>query len=60
MIIAPATGHSLLSWSLENFIPPATPDRGRPGEPTYFIFYARGTGEGEFTFWIEVQVTLLV
>ena len=57
MIIGPASDHHLVSWSLENYIPPSTNDRGRPNDPTYFIFYARGTGDkGEFTFWIEIKV----
>ena len=59
MIVGPASDHHLVSWSLENYIPPSTNDRGRPDDHTYFIFYARGTGDkGEFTFWIEVKVKL--
>lgn len=58
MLVGPASGHRLVSWSLESYIPPSTIDNGRPNEHTYFVFYARGTGEkGEFTFWIEVEVS---
>ncbi len=44
----------MVSWSLEDIVPPTTPCGEK--EQCYFVFYARGVGEGEFTFWIEIEV----
>ena len=50
----PLSGLRLHSWSLEEYIPPVTP-YGK-GLGCYYIMYTRGTGEGNTTFWIEVEV----
>ena len=56
MCIAPRHGNHLISWSLERFIPPMTSAKGT-GD-CYFVFYARGLGEGKFSFWLELKVLL--
>ena len=48
------SGLRLHSWSLEEYIPPVTPYGNGLG--CYYIMYTRGTGEGDTTFWIEVEV----
>ncbi len=54
MFIDPRDRHQMVSWSLEDIVPPTTPCGEK--EQCYFVFYARGVGEGEFTFWIEIEV----
>ena len=57
MVLGMNEGILLKGWSLESYIPPANfcpgsyQDRG-----CYFIFLARGFGNGEFEFWIETKV----
>ena len=50
----PLSGLRLHSWSLEEYIPPVTPYGDGLG--CYYIMYTRGTGEGNTTFWIEIEV----
>ena len=52
--LQPLSGLRLHSWSLEEYIPPVTPYGNGLG--CYYIMYTRGTGEGDTTFWIEVEV----
>ncbi|XP_019857887.1 PREDICTED: endoplasmic reticulum metallopeptidase 1-like [Amphimedon queenslandica] len=52
--LQPLPGYSLLSWSLESFIPPVTP-YGDEGLGCYYIMYTRGNGGGETKLWIEVK-----
>ena len=52
--LQPLSGLRLHSWSLEEYIPPVTPYGNGLG--CYYIMYTRGTGEGNTTFWIEVEV----
>lgn len=54
MCLAPRHGNRLISWSLDNFIPPMSLANGI-GD-CYFVFYARGIGEGKFSFWLELKV----
>ena len=54
MCLAPRHGNRLVSWSLEKFIPPMSSANG-VGD-CYFVFYARGFGEGKFSFWLELKV----
>lgn len=57
MFIAPREGYRMKSWSLETYVPPTTPCPGKyVDRGCYFVFYARGFGEGKFAFWIELQV----
>ena len=52
--LQPLSGLRLHSWSLEEYIPPVTPYGNGLG--CYYIMYTRGTGEGNTTFWIEIEV----
>ena len=52
--LQPLSGLRLHSWSLEEYIPPVTPYGNGLG--CYYIMYTRGIGEGNTTFWIEVEV----
>ena len=54
MYISPKRGHSMTAWSLEKFVPPSTPCV--LDQECYFVFYARGQGDGEHTFWVELKV----
>ena len=54
MCLAPRHGNRLVSWSLEKFIPLMSSANG-VGD-CYFVFYARGFGEGKFSFWLELKV----
>ena len=57
VFIAPREGYKMTSWSLETYVPPVTACPGKYAEQgCHFVFYARGFGEGSFTFWIELQV----
>ncbi|KAL5486377.1 hypothetical protein EMCRGX_G018844 [Ephydatia muelleri] len=53
MCLAPRHGNRLVSWSLEKFIPLMSSANG-VGD-CYFVFYARGFGEGKFSFWLELK-----
>ena len=58
MIVGMEEGVSMKAWSLESFVPRANECPGsHAGRGCYFILYARGFGKGEFTFWIEVEVS---
>ena len=63
MFIRPSDGYSMTAWSLDSHVPPRTvpcgPKRvGGGGDQLdpgcYFIFYARGFGDGKFSFWLEL------
>ena len=59
MFIAPGEGYHMTSWSLETYVPPVTECPGKyVDRGCYFVFYARGFGEGKFTFWIELEVSI--
>ena len=59
MFIAPKPGHSMSAWSLEAFVPPVTPCPGSYEEQgCYFVFYARGVGDGNVSFWIEIEASI--
>ena len=61
MFIAPSDGYSMTSWSLESYVPRATTCPGKFIERgCYFVFYSRGFGEGNFTFWVELQVGIII
>ena len=47
-----------MDWSLEEFIP--EPLEYGEGSECHFIFYARGSGEGGETFWLEIEVHRIV
>ncbi len=47
----------MVSWSLEDTVPPTTPCGQE--EQGYFVFYARGQGEGGDTLWLEIEVKIL-
>ena len=55
MFISPRKGYSMMAWSLEKFVPPFTPCVSE--HECYFVFYARGQGDGEHTFWVELKVS---
>ena len=58
IFIAPREGYRMTSWSLETYVPPVTDCPGKYADRgCYFVFYARGFGEGRFTFWIELEVS---
>ena len=52
--LQPLSGLRLHSWSLEEYIPPVTPYGNGLG--CYYIMYTRGTGQGNTTFWIKIEV----
>ena len=61
MFIAPSDGYRMTSWSLESYVPRATTCPGKFIERgCYFVFYSRGFGEGDFTFWVELQVGIII
>ena len=56
MLIGTAEGVALKAWSLESYVPmPNTCPGSHQDRGCYFVFYARGFGQGEFSFWIETD-----
>jgi hypothetical protein len=57
IFISPHQHQILISWSLEEFIPPSLPcNHMEPqGAQCHFIFYCRGAGEQGEAFWLELE-----
>ena len=55
--IDPVAGMSLVSWSLDHFVPSPTP-YGDEGRGCYYIMFLRGAEDRDerFKFWIEIKV----